>query len=133
MIRIQELKGTIHEIGEEQTVGKNNLRKRTVVIKTYDLKPDYFSLEAMGDELNDKLKTLERLNPIRAEFGLFGNQWTNREGVTKYFNNAKLFDISLDGSNEVVQKAKQVEAAIDLVAGTENAYATKQNKEDLPF
>lgn len=135
MIKHENLRGTIHEKGEERLVGQKRTRKSTVVIKTYDQRPSYYSLEVMGDENNDKLKALERLNPVVVDFGLFGNQWTNKEGVTKYFNNLNLFDIRIDTQSEVTQKAKEVTAALDLVAGTESAYTTKQNKQEdgLPF
>ena len=45
-----------------------------------------------------------------------------------YFNNLNLFDIRIDTQSEVTQKAQQVGAALDLVAGTER-YTTKQNKQ----
>ena len=135
MIKHENLRGTIIETGQETRVGEKQSRKNTVVIKTYDQRPSYYKLEVFGDENNDKLNALERNNPVVVDFGLVGNQWTNKEGVTMYFNNLNLFDIRIDTQSEVTQKAQQVGAALDLVAGTESAYTTKQNKQEdgLPF
>lgn len=134
MIKVEQFKGTIHSIGPIEQVGRTEpFDKRVVVLKTYDTKyPQYLAVEAIKDKATT-LNSFERNNPIVATLAFGGRLWTNPEGVEKCFNSIKLWDIAIDSGHEVTKKAQEVNATLDLVAGTEAAYVQKEKEEDLPF
>lgn len=81
-----EIRGKVHEIGEVQQV-TDTFRKRDLVIE-YAENPqfvEYIAFEATQDRtaIFDNLSVGEE---VEVFFNLRGRPWTNREGVTKYFN-----------------------------------------------
>lgn len=81
-----EIKGSVHEIGETQQV-TDTFKKRDLVIQ-YAENPqfvEYIKFEATQDRtaIFDNLSIGDE---VEVSFNLRGRPWTNREGVTSYFN-----------------------------------------------
>lgn len=81
-----EIRGKVHEIGEVQQV-TDTFRKRDLIIE-YAENPqfvEYIAFEATQDRtaIFDNLSVGEE---VEVFFNLRGRPWTNREGITKYFN-----------------------------------------------
>ncbi len=81
-----EIRGKVHEIGEVQQV-TDTFKKRDLIVE-YAENPqfvEYIAFEATQDRtaIFDNLSVGEE---VEVSFNLRGRPWTNREGVTKYFN-----------------------------------------------
>jgi|SRR5690606_24897230 len=81
-----EIRGKVHEIGEVQQV-TDTFRKRDLIVE-YAENPqfvEYIAFEATQDRtaIFDNLSIGDE---VEVSFNLRGRPWTNREGVTKYFN-----------------------------------------------
>lgn len=81
-----EIRGKVHEIGQTQNVTET-FKKRDLIV-SYAENPqfvEYIRFEATQDRVNifDNLAVGE---DIEVSFNLRGRPWTNKEGVTTYFN-----------------------------------------------
>lgn len=81
-----EIRGKVHEIGDTQQV-TDTFKKRDLVIQ-YAENPqfvEYIKFEATQDRtaIFDNLSVGDE---VEVSFNLRGRPWTNREGVTTYFN-----------------------------------------------
>lgn len=81
-----EIRGKVHEIGETQQV-TDTFKKRDLIVQ-YAENPqfvEYIRFEATQDRtsLFDNLVVGDE---VEVSFNLRGRPWTNREGVTTYFN-----------------------------------------------
>lgn len=81
-----ELTGTVHEVGEVQIV-TNEFKKRDLIVK-HDDNPQF--VEYIRFEANqDKVALFDHVKPgdrVEVSFNLRGQPWTNRGGITSYFN-----------------------------------------------
>lgn len=81
-----EIRGKVHEIGETQQV-TDTFKKRDLIVQ-YAENPqfvEYIKFEATQDRtaIFDNLSVGDE---VEVSFNLRGRPWTNREGVTSYFN-----------------------------------------------
>ncbi|SEL60189.1 DUF3127 domain-containing protein [Parapedobacter koreensis] len=81
-----EIRGKVHEIGDVQQV-TDTFKKRDLIIQ-YAENPqfvEYIRFEATQDRttLFDNLSVGDE---VEVSFNLRGRPWTNRDGVTSYFN-----------------------------------------------
>ncbi|MFZ4862506.1 DUF3127 domain-containing protein [Sphingobacterium sp. Mn56C] len=81
-----EIRGKVHEVGATQQVTES-FKKRDIIV-AYAENPqfvEYIRFEATQDRVNifDNLAVGE---DIEVSFNLRGRPWTNKEGVTTYFN-----------------------------------------------
>ena len=122
-----EIKGKVHEIGALQQVSET-FKKRDLIIEyaenpTY---PEYIRFEA----LQDKTALFDSLKPgdeVEVSFNLRGRPWTNKEGVTSYFNSLVVWRLTaLTNTAGAAPAAPQYAAPADL-----NASAGEED--DLPF
>jgi len=123
---------TVVSVGQTQTIGSKGFQKRELVITdSGDKYPQFRMIEATQDKCAD-LDNIRKGDKVTVNFWAGGRQWTNPDGVVKTFNSDKLADIKKDSHDW----DQSLQANIDLVAGTENAYAAnppKNKAEDLPF
>lgn len=81
-----EITGRVHEVGTTQQVS-DTFKKRDLIVQ-YAENPqfvEYIKLEATQDNVSK----FDELNPgdeVTVSFNLRGRPWTNKEGVTSYFN-----------------------------------------------
>ncbi len=81
-----EIRGKVHEIGDVQQV-TDTFKKRDLIVQ-YAENPqfvEYIRFEATQDRttLFDNLSVGDE---VEVSFNLRGRPWTNRDGVTSYFN-----------------------------------------------
>lgn len=123
---------TVLTVGQTQTIGSKGFQKRELVITDNDDKyPQFRMIEATQDKCVD-LDNIRKGDKVTVNFWAGGRQWTNPDGVVKTFNSDKLADIKKDSHDW----DQSIQGNIDLVAGTENAYAAnppKNKEDDLPF
>lgn len=100
-----EIKGKVHEIGKTENVSEK-FKKRQLIIEyaenpTY---PEYISFELQQDKvgLADQLKQGDE---VEVSFNLRGRPWTNKDGVTSYFNSLVAWRISKVSENSTPKYA----------------------------
>lgn len=119
-----EIKCKVHEIGLIQQVSET-FKKKDLIVEyaenpTY---PEYIKFDTIQDKtaLLDSLKVGDE---IEISFNLRGRPWTNKEGVTSYFNSLVIWRLKvLTQAQNVVPPVQPV----DLNTGPEDG------EEDLPF
>src|SRR5690606_23321509 len=83
---IMEITGKVHEIGAVQQVTET-FKKRDLVIEYAENPqyPEFIKFEATQDRVN-LFDNLSSGDEVAVSFNLRGRPWTNKEGVTTYFN-----------------------------------------------
>ena len=122
-----EIKGKVHEIGAIQQVSET-FKKRDLIVEyaenpTY---PEYLKFEAIQDKtaLFDTIKVGDE---VEVSFNLRGRPWTNKEGVTSYFNSMhvwRLTTLSNSGTSSNVTPELVNPVDVSTAAGEDD---------DLPF
>lgn len=79
-----ELTGKIRLIEDTQTF-KNDFKKRNLVLTTDEKYPQHISIEFLKDK-TDILDNFQLGDAIKVGINIRGNEWVNKDGVTKYFN-----------------------------------------------
>ena len=98
-----EINCKVHEVGVLQQVSET-FKKRDLIVEyaenpTY---PEYIKFEA----LQDKCEKLDELRPgddITVHFNLRGRPWTNKEGVTSYFNSLVIWRFDVNKTTSVTK------------------------------
>lgn len=125
-----EITGKVHEIGTVQQVTET-FRKRDLIVE-YAENPqfvEYIRFEAT----QDRVSLFDGLNigdQVTVSFNLRGRPWTNKEGVTTYFNSLVAWRV-----NKVVDSPQQPEApgAPTYTPPTVDISASDDDDDDLPF
>jgi hypothetical protein len=91
-----QITGTVHEIGKTQVVS-DKFKKRDLVIEyaenpTY---PEYVKMEFHQDKC-EKADELRKGDNITVDFNLKGKPYTNKEGVTSYFNSLVVWKFGIN-------------------------------------
>lgn len=103
-----EIKGIVHEVGATQQVTES-FKKRDLIV-AYAENPQFVEYVRM-EATQDRVSIFDNLNigdEIEVSFNLRGRPWTNKEGVTTYFNSlvawrvVKLAEGSVPSSPEPV-------------------------------
>lgn len=119
-----EIKCKIHEVGELQQVSET-FKKRDLIVEyaenpTY---PEYIKFEA----LQDKTSLFDAVKPgdeVEISFNLRGRPWTNKEGVTSYFNSLVVWRLTLlTAAANVVAPVQPVDLNV----------SSPEGESDLPF
>jgi len=124
-----EITGKVHEVGQVQQIS-DTFKKRDLVIQ-YAENPqfvEYIKFEATQDRVN----IFDNLNPgddVTVSFNLRGRPWTNKDGVTSYFNSLVAWRI-----NKVVGE-QPAAAQYNTPAPAPQVDISSNNNEDddLPF
>lgn len=89
------IKGKVHEIGTTQQVS-DTFSKRDLIIEYAEnpIYPEYIKFDALQDKtaLLDELRVGDE---VEVHFNLRGRPWTNKEGVTSYFNGLVVWKIDI--------------------------------------
>ncbi|QPH37971.1 DUF3127 domain-containing protein [Pedobacter endophyticus] len=120
-----EIKGKVHEVGATQQVSET-FKKRDLIVEyaenpTY---PEYIRFEALQDK-TALLDSLKAGDEVEVFFNLRGRPWTNKEGVTSYFNSLVVWRIN-------AVETTPVTAAPATVAPVDVSNTTGED-DDLPF
>lgn len=128
-----EIRGKVHEIGDVQQV-TDTFKKRDLIVQ-YAENPqfvEYIRFEATQDRtaLFDSLNVGDE---VEVSFNLRGRPWTNRDGVTSYFNSLVAWRVAKVTAEPV--QAGQPGAGSQPVAPppTVDISADDGKDDDLPF
>lgn len=116
-----EVQGKIKFIGETQTFGSNGFRKREIVITTDEQYPQHIAIDFIKDKC-DLLNSYKLNQSVKVGINLGGREWTNPEGVVRYFNSITGWRIET-----LESKMEKATAVID------KAMPPSNNEDDLPF
>ncbi|CDS94151.1 MULTISPECIES: DUF3127 domain-containing protein [Sphingobacterium] len=123
-----EIRGKVHEIGATQQVTES-FKKRDIIV-AYAENPqfvEYIRFEATQDRTSifDGLTVGEE---IEVSFNLRGRPWTNKEGVTTYFNSLVAWRVTKLANTAASAPAPgyaEMPAPVDLSGSNDD--------DDLPF
>ncbi|TDG37367.1 DUF3127 domain-containing protein [Pedobacter changchengzhani] len=123
-----ELKGKVHEVGATQQVSET-FKKRDLIIEyaenpTY---PEYIRFEALQDKAA-LLDTFKAGDEVEVFFNLRGRPWTNKEGVTSYFNSLVIWRI-----NAIAGGVAPAAVTPEYAAKPVDVSNTAGEDDDLPF
>lgn len=88
-----QISGKVHEVGATQQVSES-FKKRDLIV-AYAENPqfvEYIRFEATQDN-TAKFDGLQAGDEVEVHFNLRGRPWTNKEGVTTYFNSLVVWRI----------------------------------------
>ncbi len=129
-----EIRGKVHEIGAVQQV-TDTFKKRDLIIQ-YAENPqfvEYIRFEAT----QDRTSLFDNLNvgdEVEVSFNLRGRPWTNKDGVTSYFNSLVAWRVSKVTTEPVVAGGQHNEAAQSFHTPSAVDISTDDGKDDdLPF
>jgi len=126
-----EIRGKVHEIGAVQQV-TDTFKKRDLIVQ-YAENPqfvEYIRFEAT----QDRTSLFDNLNvgdEVEVFFNLRGRPWTNKDGVTSYFNSLVAWRVTKITANSLEQSAPGPQA---FDASSPVDISTDDGKDDdLPF
>lgn len=125
-----EITGKVHEIGAVQQVTET-FKKRDLVIQ-YAENPqfvEYIKFEATQDRVN-LFDNLNSGDEVTVSFNLRGRPWTNKEGITTYFNSLVAWRV-----NKVANTPQHVEGqgAMPHTPAPVDISSSPADDDDLPF
>lgn len=122
-----EIKGKVHEVGAVQQVSET-FKKRDLIVEyaenpTY---PEYIRFEALQDK-TALLDSLKAGDEVEVSFNLRGRPWTNKDGVTSYFNSLVVWRIT------TLANTASAPAAAPQYAAPADVSTAAGEDDDLPF
>ncbi|XCI75149.1 MAG: DUF3127 domain-containing protein [Flavobacteriales bacterium] len=131
-----EVSGTVKKIFDTQTFG-SGFRKRELVLTTNEQYPQHLSIEYVQEKA-DLLNDLKPGDQIKVSINLRGREWTNPEGITKYFNSIQGWRIEKIqsqnlGSGSVVPSSASSPMSDALVQSLNEPASSTDEFDDLPF
>lgn len=115
-----EVIGKVKALFELQTFD-SGFRKRELILTTAEQYPQHISIEFLQDKV-DLLNEYKLGDDVRVYINLRGREWTNQEGVTRYFNSISGWKIEIE---------KKVTPSIPSVPPVD--MGADSNDLDLPF
>ena len=124
-----EIRGKVHEIGAIQQVTES-FKKRDLIV-AYAENPqfvEYIRFEATQDRVNifDNLSLGEE---IEVSFNLRGRPWTNKDGVTTYFNSLVAWRVT----KVTNAAAASAPSYADMPSAIDMSSSSTDDGDDLPF
>src|SRR5690606_22001741 len=93
-----QLSGKVHEVGQTQQVSDSFKKRDLIVVYAENPQyPEYIKLEATQDNVS-KFDNLNPGDEVTVDFNLRGRPWTNKEGVTTYFNSLVAWKVNKGAS-----------------------------------
>ena len=121
-----EITGKIKVIGETESFGTNNFRKRELVVTTDEQYPQMIMVEFVQDKV-DLLNNYAVGQDVKVSINLRGREWINPQGEAKYFNSIQGWRIE-----GLSQAAPQDLPPVDQFAPVPNLDCSDE-PDDLPF
>lgn len=122
-----EIKGKVQEVGETQQVSET-FKKRDLIL-AYAENPqfvEYIRFEAT----NDRVSNFDNLNvgdEVEVSFNLRGRPWTNKDGLTTYFNSLVAWRVTKLGNTS---KEPSTTGYADMPAAV---ILSDNDSDELPF
>lgn len=89
--------GKVKVIEATGTFGDSGFRKRNLIVVTDEQYPQSILIEFVQDKV-DLLDAFKTADSVEVSINLRGREWTNPEGVTKYFNSIQGWQINKAGA-----------------------------------
>jgi hypothetical protein len=124
-----EIRGKVHEIGAIQQVTES-FKKRDLIV-AYAENPqfvEYIRFESTQDRVNI-FDNLAIGDEIEVSFNLRGRPWTNKDGVTTYFNSLvawRVTKLANTGTAAAAPGFAEMPAPVDITS-------SGADDDDLPF
>ena len=120
-----DIKGKVHEISAIIEVNEK-FKKRELIVEysenpTY---PEFIKFEAQQDKVS-LLENLKIGDHVEVFFNLRGRPWTNKDGITTYFNNMVVWRLNVLGSEAAAVATPEYAKPVDISSAPE--------EDDLPF
>lgn len=113
-----EIKGHVHEVGQTTQVSDTFKKRDLVVIVAENPQyPEYISFQAVQDKVNlfDNLSVGQE---VEVSFNLRGRPWTNKEGVTTYFNTLQAWKVTAGVQTATI--SQPMPAPVDISGGADD-------------
>lgn len=123
-----EIRGKVHEIGQVQNVTET-FKKRDLIV-AYAENPqfvEYIRFEATQDRVSI-FDNLAIGDEVEVSFNLRGRPWTNKEGVTTYFNSLIAWRVT-----KVANTAAAPAPGYTDMPAPADLTGTSGDDDDLPF
>ena len=123
-----EIRGKVHEVGATQQVTES-FKKRDLIV-AYAENPqfvEYIRFEATQDRVNI-FDSLAVGDEVEVSFNLRGRPWTNKEGMTTYFNSLVAWRVTKVTTTSAAAPAPGYADMPPVDISTNNA-----EDDDLPF
>lgn len=128
-----ELRGKVHEIGAVQQVSET-FKKRDLIVEYAENPqyPEFLKFEAIQDKtaLFDNLKVGD---DVDVSFNLRGRAWTNKEGVTSYFNSMTVWRINTASGAAPANNAAPAASTPAFAPPAADISTESSDGDDLPF
>lgn len=105
------VKGTIKQINDTQVIS-DKFRKRTLWLTTQDQYPQTIEIQFTQDKC-DVLNSYQVGQEVDISINLRGNEWTNKEGVTKMFNTIEGWKINTVSNEPIEEPTPPSEAQLN--------------------
>lgn len=94
------IKGCVHEVGHVQQI-TDTFKKRELVLEYADNPQfvEYPTFQLLQDRVN-LLDSLRLGDEVEVTFNISGRPWTNKEGITTFFNSLNIWKITAVKSNQ---------------------------------
>lgn len=129
-----EIRAKVHEVGQTQQV-TDTFKKRDLIVAYSENPPyvEYIRFEATQDRTN-LFDSLSVGDEVEVFFNLRGRPWTNKDGVTTYFNSLVAWRVNKvsggvsagDGSHVASAGSSNMPPAVDITSDA-------GKDDDLPF
>lgn len=124
-----EITGKITKIMDAQTFS-SGFTKREVIVTTQEQYPQPISIEFLQDKV-DMVNELKVGDDVKVSINIRGREWTNPEGVTRYFNSIVGWRVEKIMSENVMPSTQTPDQSFTPQTGTlEN---DEEDIDDLPF
>lgn len=124
-----EVVGKIKLIGDIQTFGSNDFRKREMVVTTDEQYPQMINIEFHQDKTG-VLDNYQIGQDVKVSINLRGREWINPQGEAKYFNSIVGWRIeNLTQPNNQPQQQASTPEEFD----GDNFRNDDDEEDDLPF
>lgn len=122
-----EVTGRVKKIFETQTFD-SGFRKRELIVTTEEQYPQHISIEFLQDKV-DLLNDIIEGAAVKVSINLRGREWTNPEGVTRYFNSIVGWRLEkLDGQSTSAPVDMPAVPPVDMSSDSKG-----EDFDDLPF
>ncbi|APD06292.1 hypothetical protein UJ101_00754 [Flavobacteriaceae bacterium UJ101] len=122
-----EVSGKVKKVFETQTFD-SGFRKRELIVTTEEQYPQHISIEFLQDKV-DLLNDIIEGAAVKVSINLRGREWTNPEGVTRYFNSIVGWRLEkMDGQSASAPADMPSVPPVDMSSDSKG-----EDFDDLPF
>lgn len=100
-----KITGQVYHVGQVEQVSEK-FKKREFVLKTFEQYPQFVLIQVVNDRC-DLLDTLRLNDTVEAFINIRGREWTDRNGVRKFFNTLEAWQITFANINAQPQQTAQ--------------------------